>query len=203
MASFRPALTEAPQRITEPHWDRPVNSGPRPCHLMLDSPYQGSRTGLPPPISTSVPGTPPVALRTPAQRRPGGTPPSDQIEHNPSNSTSKQPRPQHHSPPPQKDHPTQRHCGPAPTPNDAPAPPESVRVTDVPAHGRGRAYLVERELEQDGYDALKALVSDYLEQATCSTTCPRPSRQLPAFAARTWKVPRDDPQGSPAGRGVL
>src|SRR5450755_2398425 len=25
---------------------------------MLDSPYQGSRTGLPPPISTSVPGTP-------------------------------------------------------------------------------------------------------------------------------------------------
>ena len=58
MASFRPALTEAPQRMTEPHWDRPVNSGPRPCHLMLDSPYQGSRTGLPPPISTSVPGTP-------------------------------------------------------------------------------------------------------------------------------------------------
>lgn len=40
-----------------------------------------------------------------------------------------------------------------------------VRVTDVQAHGRGRAYLVERELEQDGYDALKALVSDYLEQA--------------------------------------
>jgi hypothetical protein len=40
-----------------------------------------------------------------------------------------------------------------------------VRVTDVPASGRGRAYLVERELEQDGYEALKALVSDYLEQA--------------------------------------
>ena len=40
-----------------------------------------------------------------------------------------------------------------------------VRVTDVPACGRGRAYLVERELEQDGYEALKALVSDYLEQA--------------------------------------
>jgi len=30
-ASFRPALTETPQRITKPHWDRPVNSGPRPC----------------------------------------------------------------------------------------------------------------------------------------------------------------------------
>ena len=29
-ASFRPALTETPQR-NQPHWDRPVNSGPRPC----------------------------------------------------------------------------------------------------------------------------------------------------------------------------
>ena len=35
----------------------------------------------------------------------------------------------------------------------------------MPACGRGRAYLVERELEQDGYDALKALISDYLDQA--------------------------------------
>jgi hypothetical protein len=41
----------------------------------------------------------------------------------------------------------------------------SVRVTDVAAHGPGRAYLVERGLEQDGYEALKALVADYLEQA--------------------------------------
>jgi hypothetical protein len=40
-----------------------------------------------------------------------------------------------------------------------------VRVTDVAAHCRGRAYLVERGLEQDGYAALKALVADYLEQA--------------------------------------
>jgi hypothetical protein len=40
-----------------------------------------------------------------------------------------------------------------------------VRVTDVPAGGRGRAYLVERELEQDGYGALKALVTDYVQQA--------------------------------------
>jgi hypothetical protein len=40
-----------------------------------------------------------------------------------------------------------------------------VRVTDVPAGGGGRAYLVERELEQDGYAALNALVADYLEQA--------------------------------------
>ena len=40
-----------------------------------------------------------------------------------------------------------------------------VRVTDVPAHDRGRAYLVERELEQDGYGALQALVCDYVQQA--------------------------------------
>ena len=40
-----------------------------------------------------------------------------------------------------------------------------VRVTDVPARDRGRAYLVERELEQDGYDALNAMISDYLDQA--------------------------------------
>jgi hypothetical protein len=40
-----------------------------------------------------------------------------------------------------------------------------VRVTDVPARGHGRAYLVERELEQDGYEALQALVADYLDQA--------------------------------------
>jgi hypothetical protein len=40
-----------------------------------------------------------------------------------------------------------------------------VRVTDVPACGHGRAYLVEREPEQDGYDAPKALVSDYMDQA--------------------------------------
>jgi hypothetical protein len=40
-----------------------------------------------------------------------------------------------------------------------------VRVIDVPAGGGGRAYLVERELEQDGYDALRALVADYVDQA--------------------------------------
>jgi len=40
-----------------------------------------------------------------------------------------------------------------------------VRVTDVPADGKGRAYLVERGLEQDGYAALLALVRDYINQA--------------------------------------
>ena len=40
-----------------------------------------------------------------------------------------------------------------------------MRLVDVPASGRGRSYVVERELEQDGYDALKAIVADYLEQS--------------------------------------
>jgi len=39
-----------------------------------------------------------------------------------------------------------------------------VRVTDVPT-AAGRAYLIERGLEEDGYDALLALVRDYVEQA--------------------------------------
>ena len=37
-----------------------------------------------------------------------------------------------------------------------------VRITDRPASGTGRSYLVERECEQDGYSALKALVADYI-----------------------------------------
>jgi hypothetical protein len=40
-----------------------------------------------------------------------------------------------------------------------------VRVTDVPTDGSGRAYLVERGLEQDGDAAVLALVRDYVDQA--------------------------------------
>jgi hypothetical protein len=40
MASFRPALTETPQR-NQPHWDRPVNSGPRPCLFDVGFPLSG------------------------------------------------------------------------------------------------------------------------------------------------------------------
>jgi hypothetical protein len=40
-----------------------------------------------------------------------------------------------------------------------------VRITDRPASGTGRSYLVERECEQDGYSALQALVTDYTEHA--------------------------------------
>ena len=41
-----------------------------------------------------------------------------------------------------------------------------VHVSDRPAGSGGRAYLVERGLEQDGYDALLAMVQDYLDQAS-------------------------------------
>ena len=41
MASFRPALTETPQRQNWPHWDRPVNSGPRPCLFDVGFPLSG------------------------------------------------------------------------------------------------------------------------------------------------------------------
>ena len=40
-----------------------------------------------------------------------------------------------------------------------------VRLTDRPAHGKGRSYLIERGLEQDGCAALNALIADYLRQA--------------------------------------
>jgi hypothetical protein len=40
-----------------------------------------------------------------------------------------------------------------------------VRVTDVPVERPGRACLVERGLEEDGYAALLAMVEDYLRQA--------------------------------------
>ena len=41
----------------------------------------------------------------------------------------------------------------------------AVRITDRPAVGRGRSYLVERCLECDGFSAVKALVEDYIRQA--------------------------------------
>jgi hypothetical protein len=40
-----------------------------------------------------------------------------------------------------------------------------VRLSDQPATGRGRRYLIERGLEVDGQAAVDALISDYLKQA--------------------------------------
>jgi hypothetical protein len=47
-----------------------------------------------------------------------------------------------------------------------------VRVTDNPADGRGRSFLIERELEADGYQALLALVTDYVHQAAACGEIP-------------------------------
>jgi hypothetical protein len=44
-----------------------------------------------------------------------------------------------------------------------------VRVTDVPREAAGRAYLLERGLEEEGPNAnaaLQALIADYLRQAS-------------------------------------
>jgi hypothetical protein len=38
-------------------------------------------------------------------------------------------------------------------------------VVDFPVGDAGRIYLVERDVEQDGYAALRALVLDYIETA--------------------------------------
>ncbi len=56
-----------------------------------------------------------------------------------------------------------------------------VRLVDVPASGRGRAYLIERELEQDGYAALQALIVDYLEQAAKLGSIPLASAPLERY----------------------
>ena len=58
-----------------------------------------------------------------------------------------------------------------------------VRVTDVPAHGHGRAYLVERGLEHDGYGALKALVADYVEQGELLAAVPMTVSPLESAAS--------------------
>jgi hypothetical protein len=50
-----------------------------------------------------------------------------------------------------------------------------VRVTDVPQKARGRAYLVERGLEEEvpnANAALQALVADYLRQASVLDAVP-------------------------------
>ncbi|MDQ6807384.1 MAG: hypothetical protein M3065_21085, partial [Actinomycetota bacterium] len=54
---------------------------------------------------------------------------------------------------------------PRPTLSDARSPGRKGSGDRLPARGRGRAYLVERELEQDGNAALHALIADYVAVA--------------------------------------
>jgi hypothetical protein len=57
----------------------------------------------------------------------------------------------------------------------------AVRITDRPAAGPGRSYLVERCLERDGFSALKALVEDYTRQA-------RRLDEIPMVASLLWRI---------------
>jgi hypothetical protein len=59
-----------------------------------------------------------------------------------------------------------------------------VRITDTPAATGGRAYLVERELEQEGsgaHAALQALLADYIAQAQALDAIPMARSQLGAY----------------------
>ena len=47
-----------------------------------------------------------------------------------------------------------------------------VRVTDRPADGPGRSYLVELGLEREGFGGLATLVADYTRQAGRSDEIP-------------------------------
>lgn len=51
----------------------------------------------------------------------------------------------------------------------------AVRITDRPASGAGRSYIVEREMQVDGYSALQTLVSEYVEQARAFDAIPMAS----------------------------
>lgn len=56
-----------------------------------------------------------------------------------------------------------------------------VRVTDRPADGSGRSYLVECGLEQDGHSAFKALLADYIRQAQELDEIPMATTSLARF----------------------
>jgi hypothetical protein len=56
-----------------------------------------------------------------------------------------------------------------------------VRVTDVPLAPRGRAYVVERGLEEEGANAnaaLQALIADYVRQASVLDEVPMAASRL-------------------------
>lgn len=54
-----------------------------------------------------------------------------------------------------------------------------VRVSDCPACGRGRSYLVERCPARDGLAAVRALVTDYVRRAVLTDEVPMLARLVP------------------------
>jgi hypothetical protein len=67
-----------------------------------------------------------------------------------------------------------------------------VRVTDRPASGEERSYLVECGVELDGYSALQALVADYTHQATSLD-------EIPMAASRVRRIVEQPPAGDRCG----
>jgi len=55
-------------------------------------------------------------------------------------------------------------------------------VIDAPAGCEGRVYLVERDVEPDGYSALRALVADYVATAQATGRIP-----MAKDAVRCWR----------------
>lgn len=55
-------------------------------------------------------------------------------------------------------------------------------VIDAPIGSEGRVYLVERDLERDGYSALRTLVADYIATAQATGRVPMEK----ASTARVW-----------------
>ena len=58
-----------------------------------------------------------------------------------------------------------------------------VRITDTPAGGTGRAFLVERDLQVDGYGAVQALITDYVAQAERLDEIPMAASVLERYLA--------------------
>lgn len=75
----------------------------------------------------------------------------------------------------------------------------TVRVSDHPADGRGRAVLVERGLEQDGNAALRALVTDYVQQANLHDQVPMLASPLDRYLRHLERQPGGDAGEHPRG----
>jgi hypothetical protein len=58
-----------------------------------------------------------------------------------------------------------------------------VRLTDHPARGVGRAFLIERELERDGNTAMHKLIADYVDQAVRHDEIPMLTSALDRYLA--------------------
>jgi len=57
-------------------------------------------------------------------------------------------------------------------------------VIDAPVASEGCVYLVERDVEQDGYSALRALVADYVATARATGRIP----MAKGAAGRFWEL---------------